>query len=266
MKARLSVGIAGALIALALSLMAFAGTRPAVATQGQALVAGVENSETGPTGVYNTSAGFTGCTAGGGFAAGFVACGNIGVQGRGTTANGISGTGVSGDGSVYGVTGSGGSYGVYGGGGTGVYGEGTENGVQAVGGTFGVFAEGDDYGLYARAPLHGVFGQATSSSGSGVEAMSTGGGIALKVSGKAQLSRSGVATVAGTSSAPKNSVRVTIGITAKSMMFAILQKFVSGVFVIGAVPNVAGGYFTIYLNKSVTTSVGPIAWMVTERP
>jgi hypothetical protein len=33
-----------------------------------------------------------------------------------------------------------------------------------------------------------------------------------------------------------------------------------------AVPNVRGDYFTIYLNKKVTTSVGPIAWMVTERP
>jgi hypothetical protein len=94
----------------------------------------------------------------------------------------------------------------------------------------------------------------------------TGSGIALMVDGKAQLKRSGVATVAGSSSAPKNSVRVTISITAKSMMVATLQKFVSGVFVIAAVPNVTGGYFTIYLNKSVTTSVGPIAWTVVERP
>src|SRR6266702_5694114 len=67
--------------------------------------------------------------------------------------------------------------------------------------------------------------------------------------------------VAGTSSAPKNSVRVSLPITAKSMMTATLQKFVAGVYVVAAVPNVAGGYFTIYLNKSVTTSLGPIAWM-----
>jgi hypothetical protein len=50
------------------------------------------------------------------------------------------------------------------------------------------------------------------------------------------------------------------------MMTATLQKFVAGVYVVAAVPNVSGGYFTIYLNKTVTTSVGPIAWIVTERP
>jgi hypothetical protein len=86
------------------------------------------------------------------------------------------------------------------------------------------------------------------------------------VTGKAQFSRSGVTTVAGTVSAPKNSVKVSLPITGKSMMTALLQKFVAGVYVVAAVPNTSGGYFTIYLNKAVTTSVGPIAWIVTERP
>jgi hypothetical protein len=49
-------------------------------------------------------------------------------------------------------------------------------------------------------------------------------------------------------------------------MTATLQKYVSGVFVVAAVPNVSGGYFTVYLNKAVTTSVGPIAWEVVEHP
>jgi hypothetical protein len=61
-------------------------------------------------------------------------------------------------------------------------------------------------------------------------------------------------------------VRVSLPITAKSMMTATLQKFVSGVYVVAAVPDVADGYFTVYLNKAVTSSVGPIAWMVLERP
>ena len=39
-----------------------------------------------------------------------------------------------------------------------------------------------------------------------------------------------------------------------------------GVYVVAAVPNVTAGYFTIYLNKAVTTSVGPIVWIVTEHP
>jgi hypothetical protein len=86
------------------------------------------------------------------------------------------------------------------------------------------------------------------------------------VNGKATFSRSGVVSVAGTSTAPKNSVRVTLPVTSRSMMIATLQKFVSGVFVVAAVPNVTGGYFTIYLNKSVTTTVGPIAWQVIEKP
>jgi hypothetical protein len=32
-----------------------------------------------------------------------------------------------------------------------------------------------------------------------------------------------------------------------------------------SVPNVRRNYFTIYLNRAVTTRVGPFAWMVTER-
>ena len=93
------------------------------------------------------------------------------------------------------------------------------------------------------------------------------------VDGRAQFELSGVATVAGTAASPKNSVRVRmpvvsapLPITAKSMMTALLQKYVPGAYVVAAVPNVPGDYFTIYLNKAVTTSVGPIAWIVTEHP
>jgi hypothetical protein len=46
--------------------------------------------------------------------------------------------------------------------------------------------------------------------------------------GKAQFSRSGVATVAGTALAPANSVQVSLPITRKTMMTATLQKFVAG--------------------------------------
>jgi hypothetical protein len=109
----------------------------------------------------------------------------------------------------------------------------------------------------------GVLGD--SASGVGVVATSANG-TALQVTGTAQFSRSGTATVVGTTAAPANSVRVSLPVTSKSMMTATLQKFVAGVSVAAAVPNVAGGYFTIYLNKKVTTSVGPIAWIVTEMP
>jgi hypothetical protein len=84
---------------------------------------------------------------------------------------------------------------------------------------------------------------------------------------------SGEATVAGTPASPQDSVQVrlpkvgtTNHIDAKSMMTALLQEHVPGVYVVAAVPNVRGNFFTIYLNKAVTTSVGPIAWTVTQEP
>jgi hypothetical protein len=155
--------------------------------------------------------------------------------------------------------------------GSGVYGQNDGNGNGVYGHTSnsaasGVYGQNDGTGF-------GVAGRASSGTGIlGDSANSVGvvassqNATALAVSGKAQFSRSGVATVAGTSAVPQKSVRVSLPITAKSMMTALLQKFVAGVYVVAAVPNVSGGYFTIYLNKAVSTSVGPIAWMVTERP
>jgi hypothetical protein len=174
----------------------------------------------------------------------------------------------------------------------GVYAEGSANGVwgKAFAAPWsGVYGENDGdgngvYGYANNAAASGVYGQndgagfgvaGRANSGVGVEgdsANGTGvwanspGGTALTVTGTAQFSRSGLVTVAGTSAAPKNSVKVALPITAKSMMTAALQKYVAGVYVVAAVLNVTKGYFTIYLNKAVTTSVGPIAWMVTERP
>ncbi len=135
---------------------------------------------------------------------------------------------------------------------------------------FGVWGTSGDIGVYGSGAVIGVGGDSTT--GTGVSASSLDG-TALNVDGKAVFSRSGVATVAGTAASPKNSVQVrlpkissTNRITVKSMMTALLQDHVPGVYVVAAVPNVSGNYFTIYLNKAVTTSVGPIAWMVTERP
>jgi hypothetical protein len=181
--------------------------------------------------------------------------------------------GLIGVGDYRGVFGKGGTYGVEGTTtGTGVYGNtdaAGQNGVYGhannAGGS-GVYGQNDGagYGVAGRA-TGGIGALGDSANGIGVWANSQNA-TALEVSGKAQFSRSGVATVAGTPAAPKNSVRVSLAITAKSMMTATLQKYVAGVYVVAAVPNVSGGYLTIYLNKTVTTSVGPIAWMVTERP
>ncbi len=238
-------GAAGALGVLAAQTLGKA--TPAQAGSDGDVVLGVDfQSTSGVTGV--TTTGYYGLRGKSTFD------GGSGVFGQSDYGVGVAGVGD------YGVAGNGDTYGVRGSGGTGVYGFGyKENGVfglTSVNFASGVYGQNDGTG-------YGVAGR--SNDGTGVLAESANG-TALKVNGKAQFSRSGVGTVAGTASAPKNSVRVTRPITAKSMMTATLQKYVPGVFVVAAVPNVAGGYFTIYLNKSVTTSVGPIAWIVVERP
>ncbi len=271
MKARISLGIASALIALTISVVGFAGTPGAVATQGQAIQAGQVNTETNETVVQDTNASVACYQAAD---SGLKGCGVVGLEGIGTL------YGVNARGGPYGVVANGGAYGIYASSatGTGVFGD-TEaegqNGVygHAINSTgSGVYGQNDGtgYGVAGRTMNTiggtGVLGDAPRSpNGVGVEAVSATG-TALKVKGKAQFSRSGVATVPGTSTAPRIAVRVTLPITAKSMMTATLQKYVAGVFVVAAVPYVAGGYFTIYLNKYVTTTVGPIAWMVVERP
>jgi hypothetical protein len=209
--------------------------------------------------------------------------GSAGVFGENTSdaSNVLGGeaAGVSGDGSgpgddgVYGIGDANGVHGeaYFSSSGSGVFGQndGNGNGVyghannSAASGVYGQ-NDGTGFGVAGRASGGtGILGD--SANGIGVSASSQNA-TALKVTGKAQFSRSGVATVAGTSAAPKNSVKVSLPITAKSMMTATLQKYVAGVYVVAAVPNVAGGYFTIYLNKPVSTSVGPIAWMVVEHP
>src|SRR6266498_5101391 len=84
MKARIIGAAAAALIALTVSLVAFAGTPWAAATQGQAIIAGQSNSETKTTTLYNTTVGWPDCT----FLTsniGLTACGTYGLGGAGLT-------------------------------------------------------------------------------------------------------------------------------------------------------------------------------------
>jgi hypothetical protein len=101
----------------------------------------------------------------------------------------------------------------------------------------------------------------TSDTGVGMSAASTSG-TALQVDGVAAFSRSGLATVAGTSSAKKSSVKGTgVALTASSLILATPQGKVAGVAVEGVVPDVSASSFTIYLTKAVKVSLG-IAWFV----
>jgi hypothetical protein len=259
MKIRAVLALFLTVAALSVSLVALEAPPAAAALcgngQGGALLLGCSNNTaTDPTWINDSS------TSGGG---------GLVVNETGANSDGVVGQAVE-----IGVFGVGGTYGVEGvtSTGTGVYGNtfaANQNGVYGhANNTTGSGAYGQNdstgYGVAGRA-ADGIGTLGDSADGIGVWASSQNA-TALKVTGKAQFSRSGVATIAGSSAAPKNSVKVSLPITAKSMMTATLQKYVAGVYVVAAVPNVSGGYFTIYLNKTVTTSVGPVAWIVTERP
>ena len=148
-------------------------------------------------------------------------------------------------------------------GGTGVTGVGAAYGVDGQGGSFGLYGHDSSVGVYAQGASEGVHG--FSNSGTGVAAL-TNSGTALSVSGKAQFSRSGTATVAGTAASPKSSVVVTgVDLNGKSLVLVTPQKNVVGRWVRAAVPNPGNNRFTVFLNKSVSVSF-PVAWMVIEKP
>jgi hypothetical protein len=189
--------------------------------------------------------------------------GETGVYGFSNTTpatNGIWGDSVIGTG-VYGT----GDTGVYGSGYWGVYGT----------GPIGIMGDGyaTDTGVYgfsgdSAAPdaLAGVAVQATAGINAAialnartigpttpaqiaVNAAAATGHIALNVTGKTKFSRSGRVAV----SAGASSKKVTMsGVTTTSYVIATLQSKRTGVYVASVVP--ATGYFTIYLNKAVTSS------------
>jgi hypothetical protein len=143
--------------------------------------------------------------------------------------------------------------------GTGVYGSG-DTGVVGFGGYVGVYAVGS-VGIWGDGSAFdtGVYGFAGSTAaplppaGVGVQASAAPGLIALNVTGKAKFSRSGRTSFAATKYSKKVSMA---GVSGSSYIIATLQSKRSGIYVQSVVP--AAGYFTIYLNKAVssTTYVG----------
>ena len=139
----------------------------------------------------------------------------------------------------------------------------------------GVFGQGAATGVHGfcqGANGAGVLGVASSGAGvkgttsfaatAGVAAENTGGGSALKVTGKAAFNRSGIATIAGTTGTPKNSVVVTVpgaALSAASMVLATIQGNPAGVYLQGVVKGTTS--FTIFLNKAVTTNV-KVGWFI----
>jgi hypothetical protein len=112
-------------------------------------------------------------------------------------------------------------------------------------------ATGD--GVYGQTggPGSGLDGTTESASAIGVLAENSAGGTALKVSGRAEFSRSDVATVA----AGSESVKVTgMPLTPGSMVLATVQQTSGGSYVKAAVPDPGSSSLSIYLNKAPRTS------------
>jgi hypothetical protein len=184
--------------------------------------------------------------------------GDIGVHGEGHN-TGVKGHGLEVNG-VYGYTDADSASGVYGENltGTGGYGVAGRSSSPALGAKQGAGVLGEN-----TANGVGVWGHAVN--GTGVYADSPSG-FALQVNGRASFSRSGTGVVNGTSITPKSSIRISsVALSSRSLVLTTPQKNVGGVWIQAAVPNVAGGYVTIYLNKAVTVSY-PVAWFIVEKP
>jgi hypothetical protein len=200
-------------------------------------------------------------------------CSGTGVFGQGATL-GIDGRGgdVAGEGT--GVSGVGGRFGVSGRGGIGLFAVGTGGGGGSLPTGAGVFATGVTNGVQgqsANATASGVYGENTgggfgvagrSHQGTGVLAES-GNGTALAVNGKAVFSRSGKVTI----TFPRDSAVVSAAaLSPTSLVLAVGQTNVRGVFVRAAVPNVATGSIKIHLNRSPGTPTNPrsmvVGWFV----
>ncbi|MDP9331204.1 MAG: hypothetical protein M3P11_11270 [Actinomycetota bacterium] len=228
--------VAAASVAVIAAVVAFGGT-DAIATQGSAVIAGVQNTEIDTTEVQNTNGPYCDTLNDGSIYDGLWACGDN--------------DGVIGTGSFIGVRGSGSLYGIYGSGTYGAFGVGTVYGV------FGSVNNTSGSGIYGvniatGGTSYGVRGIANQ--GTGVFAESSAG-TALKVKGKAVFSRSGIVRVAARS----KSVQVTMsGVTTSSMILATVQQ--SGAFYVkSAVPT--SGSFTININKAPSSPVA-VAYFV----
>lgn len=87
-------------------------------------------------------------------------------------------------------------------------------------------------------------------------------GMALQVEGIASFSRSGHATVAGTTGKPSQSVVVTgVALSRSSLILVTPQGRVAGVGIEGVVADAKAKRFTVYLTEPITVSLA-IAWFV----
>ena len=233
-----------------------------------------------PTGVKNSANNFdvfSSNSDGTGAAFAGYSAGGVGVSGSsGGSSEGVFGASDSG----YGVRGaSNSSYGVFGetGGSVAIHGQHLAGGVGVEGtsasgsGVFGfsssrsgVKGEGriglqGDVGPTQTA-VHGFVGLSAAPvppAGVGVVAQAQGPSlIALHVKGRAKFDRSGVLTV---TSGHSSVTKTLAGVTASSLVLAVLGQDRAGVWVRAAIP--AAGTFKVILNKTVTSAT-KVTWFV----
>jgi len=170
MKVRIR-GIASlAVLVLVVSIIAFGGAPGAMATQGQPVIAGFGNGETGETYITNTNVSYP-----------FGFCGvnpNFGLGVCGATAITAEGTnrGMYATGDNYGIYAESANDGLYGSGGVdGVYGTGSTDGVYGLGTQHGV----EGYATGTAPSVSGVFGEANNATGDGVYGQNDGTGFGV---------------------------------------------------------------------------------------
>ena len=243
-----AAGAAGALAANAAMPLAAAAADP------NDVVKGVNNDTTTPTTI--TSSG-TDTTALAGKATG--AGTNYGTVGTSTTGAGLLGWSISPPDPSWFQR----EYTAY----TGVFAYSPAHPDDTAGVGTGVWGDSPDIGVYGSGRWGtvgygnvGVEGDANSNTGSvGVWAWAPSTSqVALKVTGKVSLSRSGRQSMAsGTASKA-----VTLaGVTTTSKVFAVLATGEPGRWVRSVIP--ADGKFTIYLNTSLTSSA-VVSWFVLD--
>jgi hypothetical protein len=202
----------------------------------------------------------------------FGTSGGNGVHGQ--TTNAVSGAGVYGESAATGGTGVSGlchsttsGQGVLGTGPVGVSGmaagAGPAGGSGAGTGVLGTTQNGT--GVQAQALGQSGTGLVATAVGPTVAAVSASNpaGIGITVAGINEFSRSGIASVHGTATTPKSTIKVSgVLLGPPSIVLATIQsKNAPGVFVQSAVPDIAGSSFTITLSQTVSVSV-KIGWFI----
>jgi hypothetical protein len=150
---------------------------------------------------------------------------------------------------------------------TGVYGYSDASPIEGFVGV-GVWGDSPDIGVVGTGAtgvqgvgIWGVQGYTQQAGGIAVFAQSAHAGArAIRVEGKAEFTRSGRTTIASGASTKK----VTLsGCTSSSLVIAVLASNRSGRYIRAVVPST--GYFTIYLNTSVTSTTN-ISWIAFTNP